>query len=296
MKWFLNRLQPIGIIAASLLISFITYKYGLSVLTSYNADIGKLAIDKAPAGVTGADLIANLLTISALTISGCFAYICLPSDRVEVRVASFVKVCLHKSLFKEDDLLKYCDETPDADLTPSCRTLRGLLAPRNGLGGWHQLEEGDLKSTFGENDWKTISRFVDKHLDQRWMILLSAALSSAMLLGGFALFLRYVGAEKNFYSPFEASVIILLLSLNLGIAVTSVTLYFGSSNGQRAVRDRIPGCITEAARHVKVWQAGRRDDSVADLASDAARVTETLKHAADEGRRPKPSRNWGTTG
>lgn len=263
--WVVDRLYPLAIIAVSFGVGFVWWWTGALVVTWLQPSGVFLASTTSPSTVSGADLIADLLTISALTVSVCIAYICLPRDRVEIKLSTIVKVELIHALVEIEAFKKFHSSTPRDKQTPSCRFVHGLLHPRDGLGGWYGLADEDMEQSLGKKVWRSLKRFVNDHLDEEWIKTLIYGLCLAMMLGFIDLGMRFFGGIVLHFSSFETAMILVMLILNAGTGGVLVLLVSGTHSGEGHAVERIRTSVQELKPRLQEYQEERRDAEFHDL-------------------------------
>lgn len=209
--------------------------------------------------VSGPDLIVSFLMISALTVSAGFSYLCLPTDRAEMRLASMTKAALFAALIEPERYDKWYNSIGEAERTPLRKLLKGLLYPRDGLGGWYLLGPEDFDKAVGKNAWKRFARYVDGHLDDGWIRVCIYSLGTAMVMGMLCLFYRYFGFCRWIFHPTEFGVVTLLVLINFVVASLIVYLAFGAHLGETAIRDAIQLAVAEVQPAIQASAAVRRD-------------------------------------
>ncbi len=237
--WFKDRALPLLIVILSAASGLLWWIFSPDIITILKPNTNFLDATTSPSTVTGADLVADLLTISALTVSICIAYLCLPRDRVEVKFATLVKLYLGKELVEVKVLIEYVNSLPTVHRTPSCKFLCGLLSPLDGVGGWYALSKEDMESSLGATNWEKIRRYVDEHIDEQWIRLLIYGLCILMSFGFLDLLLRYGGLIKLHYSGFETGSIVSLVLINIGTGFVLLLLASGTHSGEANVVARI---------------------------------------------------------
>ncbi len=282
--WFSARRVPIFTIFGCYIIAFAATCGSLKLMSAFGLN------DNFPDGalvaghVSGSELLITLLAITTLTESAGFAYLCLPSDRAEVRLASMTKAALGDALVEPFVYEDWYNQLHPTDKTPLAKLLVGLMSPRDGLGGWYLLTQMDFDAAIGTDAWVRFSRYVDNHLDDSWVRLCMLSLAVAGAMGITCLFYRYFGVYQYPFHPTEFAVVILLLLLNCGAAAIMVSLAFGLHQGELRILAAIKRAVTEVSPRIAQW---RNEEMRNELA--------VLQHKADDGTdappdRPRPRR------
>jgi hypothetical protein len=241
--WFLDHAKPLLVVSTCFAVAV------LAEVVSDRANLAAILPQQHGSGaVAGPDLIVNLLTISALTISSGFAYLCLPSDRAEMRLAATTKDSLLSSGIEAESYIAWYETLEPSDQTPSSKLLFGLLSPRDAMGGWYLLKVEDFRDALGADAWNRFARYVDQHVDDSWIRLCLYAVAGGMSMGMLCLFSRYFGLTHTFFNPVEFGVIVLLVCLNVSVAYFIVSLAFDvhiveakvTAGIRRAVNDQKP--------------------------------------------------------
>jgi hypothetical protein len=249
------------------------------LLSAIHLDAG-LGSEGVSAGtrVSGPDLLITLLAISSLTESAAFAYLCLPRDRVEVRLASLTKSALIAVPIEPEIYQQWCRELPPAEKTALVKLLLGLMSPRDGLGGWFGLTPDDFNAAMGEDMWDRFSRYVDNHFDNAWVRLCMMSLATAMTMGLMCLFYRYFGLYKLPFHPIEFGTIVLLLILNVTVALILVSLAFGYQHGEHKISARINYAVKEVTPHLERWNRQRAENDLEILKEKVSEEPSSSKH------------------
>jgi hypothetical protein len=263
--WCWDRIKPILWLGGCFLIAF------SAAIISDAIELGtKLPQQHGAGTVSGPDLIVNLLTISALTASAGFAYLCLPSDRAEMRVAAMTKDTLLSFGIEAESYAHWYEALPLPEKTPARKLLYGLLSPRDVVGGWYLLKVEDFNEAVGADVWRRFARYADEHLDDAWVRMCLYCIAFAIGMGLLCLFWRYFGISQEFFNPVEFSVIVLLVCVNFVIAYLIISLAVGVHVSEAAVRDIIKKWATEQKPAVVGWLASRSEALVEDLRAKAA--------------------------
>jgi hypothetical protein len=260
--WLSLRTTPLIILNFCFLISFFLswVSPDLLSLTSLQNNFEILA---SPEGkVSGPDLLIALLAISALTESAGFAYLCLPSDRAEIRLASITKSILIAVLIEPQTYENWYHQLPEPEKTAQRKVLLGLMSPRDGLGGWFGIGPADFDAAMGKDMWDRLSRYFDNHQDDAWVRLCMLSLATGLVMGLACLFYRYFGANKFAFHPTEFGAIFLLLILNGTVAAILVSLALGYQRGEHIVFSRIKIAVNEVKPHIERWNKERLEQGL----------------------------------
>jgi hypothetical protein len=272
-SWISDRLYPLALCSGCFCVGLVVALLSEPFFALVKPSLLFATASEPPAGVTGPDLVANLLSISALTISACLAFLCLPKDRVETRIASHVRVCLLNELIEEKDFWQFYNQLDNAmKATPACKAVRGFLQPRASVGGWYHLTDADLSIIFGSGDWNHLRKFVDEHLDESWIRVLLGALSLGMMLGFICLGYRYLGLAKAHIVPAELGTILTLAGLNAVAGFTAAGLAIGGRAGEKTFQERIIVHVRELKPHIAAYQSQRRNEGLEKMAEKIEEV------------------------
>lgn len=263
--WLGDRIAPVSIVLGCFLVGVIVAQFSGEIVNYFHLWRGENNVVIKPS-ISAADLLVNLLTISALTASAGFAYLCLPTDRMEMRLSSITKTVLLELLIEVKQFDDWYDQAPSAEkMTPACKLINGLLSPRLAIGGWDSLSSTD----FDTRTWRKLSKFVDNHLDDSWVRLSLWGLLVGMLMGFICLFFRYFGLHDFIFHPVEFGVVITLLLLNLGIGSLLISLAFGAHRGEVDLRHEIKTSVQNLAPHINVYMTVRRNVEIEEVAVKA---------------------------
>jgi hypothetical protein len=251
--WIVDRKRPICTLGTCYAFAAVVAFIGIPAITIFGWAARFDEANHAFGTVSGPDLIVNLLTISALVAGAGFTFLCLPSDRYEMMLASSTKDDLFASGVEPESFDRWFKSLPESSKTPVRKVISAFLTPRDGIGGWYRLRTPDFESALGLDVWQKFSRYVDGHLDDSWVRLCIFSLSQAMFMGMTCLFFRYFGFNKLVFHPAEFGVIALLLCLDFTVAYFIVSLALGAHVGLKKVREATARGIPELKLEIDSW-------------------------------------------
>jgi len=240
-RWIADRKLPLFLIVGCYFIGVVAAVFSEEFVIKWfpnllESDPGPIKIVSAP------DLLSNLLTINALIGSAALAYLGLPVDRVEARLASITQQALLNSLINQDDFEDWYRNATDAEKkSPCARLVKGFLTPRNAMGGWLSMSSEEMPLLLGKDVWNQLSKFVEGHLDDGWVRVGVAGMGLAITLGLTCLTFRYLGLQDASFHPVEFAVIVVMFLMNFAVGI----LLFHLSLGSAANSDK----ITQAIQH-----------------------------------------------
>jgi hypothetical protein len=285
--WLGDRVAPVSIVVGCFFIGAVVAGGSGFVVDYFHLWRGEKGAVIEPS-ISAADLLVNLLTISALTASAAFAYLCLPTDRMEMRLSSITRTVLLELLIELKQFDDWYDQAPSAEkMTPACKLINGLLSPRLAVGGWYTLSSSD----FDTRTWRKLSKFVDSHLDDSWVRVSLFGLLVGMLMGFICLFFRYFGLHDFVFHPVEFGIVMSLLLLNVGIGSLLVSLAFGAHSGELDLRNEIKTSVQNLAPHISEYMTARRNFELEEVAAKARDLTaKRSEERAQEERGARPRR------
>jgi hypothetical protein len=261
--WFAERQRPLIGVAIGFIIALITSFFAGRVVASMWPGFAALDVSSTPAEVKGSDLIGILLGTSALIATAGITYLVLPTDRAELRLAAYTKMALlsqHRLELKEFEEW-YEQSSLGIRRTPACRVIKGLLYPREGLGGWYSLTNSDLEKFFGK-DWVEFSKFVDSHLDDGWVRIMLGGLGLTMIQGVICLMVRYLGIEDILFHPVEFATILMLIWMNAFVGYGIVSLAFVGKVGESNLCSQIDNHVAQLEPEFANFFSTRRDQTI----------------------------------
>lgn len=278
LPWAGENWLPLSIVCGSYAIGILAYLITPGILARTHSTILAAAAKDPPGGVSGSDIIANLIALSALSITASLGYLCLPIDRVEIRISSFVKMQLrNKVLVDAAEYLNWHEQLdPERKQRPSCRAIKLLLEPLEGLGGWSTENRQDELAKIFRGAWARYGKYVGDHLDDKWLRVLVGGLAIGMGLGLVTLLVRYLGLSTKHFDPSEFGVIVALSLCNVGTGWLMVSLVTGLRASEREVHVQVEDHVAQLAPEIKAYQTERRDSRM-----DSMRV-EVRSHSARE--------------
>lgn len=268
--WVRENWQPLLIVVASYLVGVIAFFATPAILAAAHASIVNALAKDPPGGVSGSDIIANLLTISALTITACLGYLCLPIDRVELRIFSFVKMQLrNKVLMDAAEFLTWHDQLEkDIQERPACRSIKLLLEPLEGLGGWSYVTKAEELAKIFRAAWPKYGKYVGDHLDDKWIRVLVGGLAVGTGLGLVCLIERYLGLSTKHFDAGEFGLIAALTCLNVGTGWLLITLVTDLRTSERMVHEQVEDHIDQLAPEIKGYLKQRRNQHLQVMRSE----------------------------
>jgi hypothetical protein len=258
---------PLSIVCGSYTVGIIAYLIMPGILAKTHAAILAAAAKDPPGGVSGSDIIANLIALSALSVTASLGYLCLPIDRVEIRISSFVKLQLrNKVLIDAAEYLTWHEQLDaESKKRPSCRAIKLLLEPVEGIGGWANESKRDELAKIFRSAWLRYGKYVGDHLDDKWLRVLVGGLAVGMGLGLVTLLIRYLGLSTKHFDPSEFGVIVALTLCNVGTGWLMVSLVTGLRSSEREVHEQVEDHVEQLAPEIKAYQAKRRDSRITSM-------------------------------
>jgi hypothetical protein len=244
-SWVSLRWVPLLSLLGSFFVSMLLSWASPALLSWLDIQQHFAEIASAHGFVSGPELLITLLAISTLTESAGFAYLCLPSDRAEMRLAAITKSALLTAFIEPIVYEEWYRQLPEPDRTPLRKLLIGLMSPRDGLGGWYILTPADFDEAIGKDMWVRFSRYVDTHLDDGWVRICMVALATGIVMGLACLFYRYFGQNAFTFHPTEFGIIFLLVLLNMNVGAIFVSLAFGLHQGELSIVSAIKRAVNE---------------------------------------------------
>lgn len=273
-SWLSNRVMPCLMVVFAFGMGLVVTGWGGGWLVALGAwrDANGALITHAP-DVSAPDLLTNLLTLSALVASSGFAYLCLPTDRVEERMEAFTRRELSADLETANFQAWYEQAPKEKREIPAAVIIDTFLHPMRGVGGWHTrftVEQG--RNLFGDDTWDTFSKYVDQHIDDSWVRILCTAIGIGMIMGLACLFYRYVSVNDWIFHPIEFGVITLLTILDFETPALLVSLVAGVHRGELAIRKHIKNAVENIAPDVKEFTRRNQQERLAIAQKEAAAV------------------------
>ena len=268
--WFSENWLPLAIVGGAYFAGILAYEITPAILAKAHSPILSAAAKDPPGGASGSDIIANLIAVSTLSITACLGYLCLPIDRVELRISSFVKMQLRNKVFIDagEFLTWHAQLPPESKDRPACRLIKLLLEPLEGLGGWFDATKHDELAKIFRSAWPKYGKYVGDHLDDKWIRVLVGSLGIGIGMGLLCLLDRYLGLSTTHFDPSEFGAIITLILLNVGTGWLMVSLVGGLRASERMVHLQVEDHVDQLKPEIKTYQAARRDDRLESMQSD----------------------------